>query len=224
MWLCEGWPLPFSASHPHPRVSHSAQAWLGGSLELFCSGGFLGEIVKAVTVWAFISPEKRRGRKDRGKGQEGDGGEYQRRVWTQTALLTSTRRGWEGERKMKKAKKKREWIEQKAKKKTISSVTSPLLFPSFFSSSSLFLDSSLSAPSIWPYVSSLFSSITSFCPPPHPSSPAPRPPPLLYTHSIIGETRLREMSGVGAIIITTSFRYTWVIAHRIENRHLNHNQ
>lgn len=59
-------------------------------MELFCSGGFLGEIVKAVTVWAFISPEKRRGRKDRGRGQEGDGGEYQRRVWTQTALLTST--------------------------------------------------------------------------------------------------------------------------------------
>lgn len=48
----------------------------GGKLELFCSGGFLGEAVKAVTVWAFISPEKRRGRKDRGRGQEGDEGEY----------------------------------------------------------------------------------------------------------------------------------------------------
>lgn len=35
----------------------------GGKLELFCSRGFLGEAVKAVTVWAFISPEKRRGEK-----------------------------------------------------------------------------------------------------------------------------------------------------------------
>lgn len=115
-------------------------------------------------------------------------------------------------------------VAENQKKKNVSSVTSPLSFPSSFSSSPLILDSSLSVPSIWPYVSSLLSSITSFCPPPHPSSPAPHPPPLLYTHSIIRETRLREMSGVGAIIITTSFCNTWVIAHRIGNRHLNHNQ
>lgn len=69
MWLCERWPLPFSASHPHPRVSFSP-CLAGGKLELFCSGGFLREIVKAVTVWAFISQEKRRGRNDRGRGQE----------------------------------------------------------------------------------------------------------------------------------------------------------
>lgn len=95
--------------------------------------------------------------------------------------------------------------EPSRKPKNFPSVTSPLLFPS---SSSLLFHSSLSIPSICPCVSSLFSSITSFCPPPHPSSPPSHPPPLLYTHSIIWETRLREMSGVGAIIIITSFRYT----------------
>lgn len=75
-------------------------------MELFCSGGFLREIVKAVTVWAFISPEKGRGRKDRGRGQEGDGGEHQRGVWTQTALLTSTPKAGEDERERKKSTKK----------------------------------------------------------------------------------------------------------------------
>lgn len=60
MRLCGGWPLPSSASHPHPRGSYSAWVWLGGKLELFCSGGILGEAVKAATVWPFISPEKRR--------------------------------------------------------------------------------------------------------------------------------------------------------------------
>lgn len=79
MWQSEGWPLLFPASL-HPRVSHSAQAWLRGKLKLFCSGEFLEEIVKAVTVWGFISPERRRGRKDRVRGQEGEGGEYQRRI------------------------------------------------------------------------------------------------------------------------------------------------
>lgn len=38
-------------------------------MELFCSGEFLGEAVKAATVWAFISPEKRRG----GEKIEGEG-------------------------------------------------------------------------------------------------------------------------------------------------------
>lgn len=34
----EGGPLPSSASHPHPRGSHSAQAWLGGSWSSFVVG------------------------------------------------------------------------------------------------------------------------------------------------------------------------------------------
>lgn len=41
----------------------------GGKLKLFCSRGFLGEAVKAVTVWAFISPEKRRGEKIEGESK-----------------------------------------------------------------------------------------------------------------------------------------------------------
>lgn len=39
MWLWGGWPLPSSASHPHPRGSHSTQAWLGGSWSSFVLGG-----------------------------------------------------------------------------------------------------------------------------------------------------------------------------------------
>lgn len=63
MWLCEEQPLPLSAAHPHPSVSHSAWAGLRGKSDLFCRGEFLGEIVKAATVWAFISVERRRGAK-----------------------------------------------------------------------------------------------------------------------------------------------------------------
>lgn len=46
-----------------PQRLPFSQGLAGGKLELFCSGGFLGEAVKAVTVWAFISPEERRGKK-----------------------------------------------------------------------------------------------------------------------------------------------------------------
>lgn len=65
MWLCEELPLPLSAAHPHPSISHSARAGLGGKSSLFCNGEFLGELVKALTVWAFISAERKRGRKER---------------------------------------------------------------------------------------------------------------------------------------------------------------
>lgn len=161
-----------------------------GSLELFCSGGFLREIVKAVTVWAFISPEKGRGRKDRGRGQEGDGGEHQRGVWTQTALLTGTPKEGEDERERKNAVKRPRKRENDSNRKPKKKNPTPeLRHPVYFHPFSLpplSLDSSLSLPSIWPDASSLLSSITSFCPPPHPSSPASHPPPLLYTHSIIG--------------------------------------
>lgn len=125
-------------------------------------------------------------------------------------MLTSTPKEGEDEREKETGKRQSKSENESSRKpKNVPSVTSPLLFPSSFSSSSsLFLYSSLSVPSICPYVSSLFSSTTGFCPPPHPSSPPSHPPPLLYTHSIIWETRLREMSGVGAIIIIISFRYT----------------
>lgn len=65
MWLCEEQPLPLSAAHLHPSISHSARAGLGGKSDLFCRGEFLGELVKASTVWAFISVKRRRGRKER---------------------------------------------------------------------------------------------------------------------------------------------------------------
>lgn len=93
----------------------------GGKLKLFCSGGFLGEIVKAVYVWAFISPEKRRGR-----GQEGDEGEYQRRVWTQTSLLTSTPKEGEDEREKEtgeRPRKSESESSRKPKKLSLSYVT-----------------------------------------------------------------------------------------------------
>lgn len=76
MWLCEEQPLPLSAAHPHPSVSHSAWAGPRGKSDLFCRGEFLGEIVKPATVWAFISVERRRGREERRNGQEGDRGEF----------------------------------------------------------------------------------------------------------------------------------------------------
>lgn len=57
---------------PEAPIQHGP-GW--GKLEVFCSEGFLGEAVKAATVWAFISPEKRRGgRKDREREQERRGG------------------------------------------------------------------------------------------------------------------------------------------------------
>lgn len=68
-------PLPCFSSTPQ-RLPFS-QCLAGGKLDPFCSEGFFGEAVKAVTVWAFISPEKRRGRKDRereGKREMGDRG------------------------------------------------------------------------------------------------------------------------------------------------------
>lgn len=59
-----------------PRGSHSARAWLGGSWSSFVVKGFLGEAVKAATVWAFISPEKRRGgEKIEGEGKRETGSE-----------------------------------------------------------------------------------------------------------------------------------------------------
>lgn len=106
MWLYGGWPLPSSASHPHPRGSHSAWVRLGGKLELLCSGGFLGEAVKAATVWAFISPEKRRREKRHRERARGRWGEYQKRVWTQTALLTGTPREEEDERERERNREK----------------------------------------------------------------------------------------------------------------------
>lgn len=48
----------------------------GGKSDLFCRGEFLGEIVKALTVGAFISVE-RRGRKEKEMEMEGSrGGEF----------------------------------------------------------------------------------------------------------------------------------------------------
>lgn len=38
MWLCEEQPLPLSAAHPHPSISHSARAGLGGSRTSFVVG------------------------------------------------------------------------------------------------------------------------------------------------------------------------------------------
>lgn len=113
MWLCEEQPLPLSAAHPHPSVSHSAWAGLRGKSDLFCRGEFLGEIVKPVTVWAFISVERRRGRKERRNGQEGDRGESRRRVGTQTALLSSPK---EREDEGGGEEPVREWNKQKDKK------------------------------------------------------------------------------------------------------------
>lgn len=76
MWLCEEQPLPFSAAHPHPSISHSARSGWGGKSDLFCRGEFLGELVKASTVWAFISVERRRGRKERRSWMGSHGGEF----------------------------------------------------------------------------------------------------------------------------------------------------
>lgn len=90
VWRVAPSPPCFSST---PQSLTFSPGLAGGKLKLFCSGGFLGEIVKAVYVRAFISPEKRRGR-----GQEGDEGEYQRRVETQTALLASTPEEGEDER------------------------------------------------------------------------------------------------------------------------------
>lgn len=43
-------------------------------MELFCSGGFLREAVKAATVWTFISPEKGGGIEGEGRRETTSGG------------------------------------------------------------------------------------------------------------------------------------------------------
>ena len=141
-------------------------AW--GKLELFCSGRLLAGAVKAVTVWAFIWPEKRKGKRDRGRGRrrgkEGPGWEErnQRRVWTQTALLTGTPKEGEDEKEEETGQDELKARTNLTKSQETSlqlrhccySHTPPSLSLSFF----------LSALSISPSISSLFSSITSFLP------------------------------------------------------------
>lgn len=223
MWLCGGWPLPSSASHPHPRDFHSARAWLGGKLELFCSEGFLGEAVKALTVWAFISPEKRRGRIDRGKrasGIWGLGGTKES-LDTDSLVSWSPQRGvgWEGKETWKKQSKSKNELSKKPQ--NLPCVTSPQSFASAFP---LFLHSSLSAPSICFCVSSLFSSITCLCPPPHPASPSFHPSPLLYTHSIIkGDQAKRDVWG-RRNHYHRRFPLHCELQPTVGNRRLNHNQ
>lgn len=94
------------------------------------------------------------------------------------------------------------------RQKNFRSVTSPLLFPASSCSS-------LSSPRLLPTrpfhlsVRKIPLQLNNkLLPSPLFPSPPFHPLPLLYTHSIIWETRLREMSGVRAIIIITSFRRT----------------
>lgn len=138
--------------------------------------------------------EKRYRERARGRREEREGGEYQRRVWTQTALLTGTPKEREDEREKATGKRRSKSENESSRKaKNFPSLTSPLLFPS---SSSLSLYSSLSVPSICPCVSSPFSSITSFCPPPHPSSPPSHPSAItLHTFHYLGDQAKRDVWG-----------------------------
>lgn len=215
--------LPSPASHPHPRGSHSARAWLGGSWIPFVVRDSLGRLSR---LWLCgpLFPQRREGgekiERERAKGRWGTGevcggGGYQKRVKTQTALLTSSPIEGEDEREKgtwTRWSKIQNEIRQKCHPPTPPQKKNT--FPPLRHRCYLHLRRLISSTPPYPFPPSayvwalLFSSITSFCPLPHPSSPSSHPAPLLYTHSIIWETRLREMSGVGAIIIITSFRYS----------------
>lgn len=186
MWLCEEQPLPLSAAHPHPSISHSARARLGGKSDLFCHGEFLGELVKASTVWAFISVERRRGRKER----------WRWRRLTEEGLDTASLVRQQPQRVIECGKERKQKSTLMMKQVERQKKVPPGLRHQCFS-----------PPSTPPYPlppsgSMLFRSITSFCPHPHPSSLDSHPLPLHYMHSIKRETRLREMSRVGTIIIS----------------------
>lgn len=136
MWLCEEQPLPLSAAHPHPSIFHSARARLGGKSDLFCRGEFLGELVKASTVWAFISVERRRGRKER----------WRWRRLTEESLDTASLVRQQPQRVIERGKERKQkstlmMKQVERQKKSASWITSSVLFSS--------LHSSLSAPSIW---------------------------------------------------------------------------
>lgn len=62
VWRAAPSPLCCSSTPQHLPFSPGRA---GGKSDLFCRGEFLGELVKASTVWAFISVERRRGRKER---------------------------------------------------------------------------------------------------------------------------------------------------------------
>lgn len=137
----------------------------------------------------------------------GDGGGVARKSLDTDGLVKRHPREGEDERE-KETEKRRSKRENEFRRKTKNLLRHRCYSQPHPAPPSLFLHSRLSCPSICPCGSSLFSSITSFCLPPSCSSNSSHPLPLLYTRSIIWETRLRAMSRVRAIIIIASFRCT----------------
>lgn len=86
MWLCEEQPLPLSAAHPHPSVSHSARVGLGGEVGPLLSWGILRGACKGFDCVGLYFCGEKEGEK---REKELDG-ESRRRVWTQPALLSSS--------------------------------------------------------------------------------------------------------------------------------------
>lgn len=204
MRLCGGWPLPSSASHPHPRGSHSARVWLGGSWSSFVVGNLRGGCQGCNCVALYFPREEKEGEKIAREGKWEMGGVPKKSLDTDCLVNQHPERGrgWEGEETGKRRSKRENELRRKTK-------NPPLLRHPTSSCSSL------SFPLLLPILSLHLSMCkltlqfnNKLLPSPSSSSNPSHPLPLLYTHSIIWETRLRAMSGVRAIIIITSFCYT----------------
>lgn len=199
----------------HPSLSHSAWAGLRGKSDLFCRGEFLGEIVKPATVWAFISVERRRGRKERRDGQEGDRGESQRRVWTQTALLSSSPKEQGGGGEKGKSPEENE-TSRKTEKSSLDYVTRVILLLCLCFALLLLIRSLHLAP-----CTPALQVNNKLLPSPSPFFAQFSPSTLHYMHSINWGTK-RDVWGRSRYY-RSSF-YITVILHHIANTHLNHNQ
>ena len=157
----------------------------------------------------YFPREEKGGEKTEGEGKRRRG-EYQRRVWTQTALLTSSPK--EGKSKREKETGKRQSKSKNLsnrKPKNFPSVTSTLLFPSSFCSSSFSFALRLPIRPLHLSMCKLTLQLNNMLLP----SPSPFLAPFspsaitLHTFHYLGDQAKRDV-WVGAIIIITSFCYT----------------